>query len=87
MLIRGDAYLCDQRHAEAIAEYQAAADLYIGAGFALRAAAVLRQVVEIIEKAAPEHAEARGRALQALLHCYTALGLTSEAEEVRRLLN
>jgi hypothetical protein len=86
-LRRGDALARDERYGEAIAEYQEVADLYVGAGFTLRAAAVLRQVVAIIDRSLPDLAEARTRALRGLLHCYTVLGLTTDADNVRRRLN
>lgn len=82
-----DGHLREARYTEAVDEYQAAADAYIAAGFALKAAAVLRQIVEISERSDPAVAAARTRALRGLLGCYTDLGLTTDADEVRRLLN
>lgn len=87
VLRRADDLLRGQRYAEAVDEYQAAADAYAHGGFTLKAVAVLRQIVEIADRSAPELAGARARALRGLLGCYTDLGLTTDADAVRRLLN
>ncbi len=83
---RGDRLLRDERYAESVAEYIAAAEAYFAAGFALKAVAVFGQVVAIVDRSAPELAVARTQALLRLLQCYTTLGLALDAEETRRRL-
>lgn len=86
-LRRADDLLREERYAEAVDEYQGAADAYLEGGFALKAVAVLRQIVEITDRSPSDLAGARTRALGGLLGCYTDLGLTVDADAVRRLLN
>jgi hypothetical protein len=86
-LRRADDLLREERYAEAVDAYQAAADAYMEAGFALKALAVLRQIVEIADRSPSELRSARTRALMGLLRGYTSLGSTLEADAVRRLLD
>jgi hypothetical protein len=86
-LRRADELLREARYAEAVAEYGLVAETYAAAGFALKSAAIWKQIVGIVDRSAPELAEVRTRSLRGLLAAYTALGLTSEANEVRQRLN
>lgn len=84
---RADSLVRDERYAAAVDEYQAVADAYVESGFALKAVAVLRQIVEITNRSPSDLAGARTRALLGLLRCYNTLGLTLDADAVRRLLS
>ena len=86
-LRRADALLREERYAQAVGLHQAVADAFTQGGFVLKAVAVLRQIIDITERAGPELADARRHALRELAQGYTALGLTTDAAETRRRLD
>ena len=83
----GDALLREGNYAGAVAEYEQAANSSLDSGLTVKAVAVLRQIADIIDRWAPQLVEERTRVLRALLGCFTTLGLTSDADAVRQLLN
>jgi hypothetical protein len=86
-LRRADAMVVAEQLPEAIVEYLAVADYYESQGFLVKSLAVLRRVLELTERTEAAGSDGRTRALLGLLRGYTKLGLASEAEAVRALLD
>jgi hypothetical protein len=80
-----DRALREGRVDDAVRGYLDAGRLLAARGFALKAVAVLRQVVEIAA-AEPRLAAARAEAWRGLVEGYDALGLRAEAAEARKHL-
>jgi tetratricopeptide (TPR) repeat protein len=78
LLLLGDRLLREGRYAEAIAAYHPVASYYLDQGFALRAVAVLKQIVQIANRD-PGLAVHAAPALRMLVAGYRALGLEGEA--------
>jgi tetratricopeptide (TPR) repeat protein len=75
----GDLFLRDAKYAEAIETYENVAHVYTEQNALLKAIRVYRQILEIIDKKAPNLLERFGYVLPRLAEHYTALGLTSDA--------
>lgn len=75
----GDLFLRDAKFAEAIETYESVAHVYTEQNALLKAIRVYRQILEIIDKKAPNLLERFGYVLPRLAEHYTALGLTSDA--------
>ncbi|UQA61694.1 tetratricopeptide repeat protein [Polyangium aurulentum] len=75
----GDLFLRDAKYAEAIETYESVAHVYTEQNALLKAIRVYRQILEIIDKKAPNLLERFGYVLPRLAEHYTALGLTSDA--------
>jgi hypothetical protein len=58
-------------HADAIAIYQSVADEFLTQGARLKAIALSRSVVQIVDKAAPELVDERARAIRRLADLLT----------------
>ncbi|WP_438042779.1 hypothetical protein [Sorangium sp. So ce128] len=86
LLRRADSLMRAGRWSEAVELYESAADALERGGFDLKSVAVSRQIVAIIAASAPELTVARVAALTRLERLYTRLGLSTEAEDVRRSL-
>jgi hypothetical protein len=76
----------DGRYATAVQTYLFVAAHFADEGFALKAAALLRQVVDVVDRHAPELADSGQHALERLVELYSGLGLQDEADEARRRL-
>ncbi len=79
LLRDGDALVRDGRYDVALRRYAAAARLLEGAGFALKAVAVLKQIRQIVTNHAPAEHDAEEDARRRLPVLYRSLGLESEA--------
>lgn len=86
-LKRADDLLRQGKHAAAVAVYLDAADVLADNGHALKAVAIQKQTLEIVERSTPHDAAARSRALRGLLSAYATLGMESEAAATRRKLD
>ena len=75
-----------QKYADATALYQSVAHDYAVAGFALKAIAVSKGIVHIVDHYAPDLIDARVVALRRLAALYEALGLDAELDKTRQLL-
>jgi hypothetical protein len=76
-----------KRYADVIAIYQSVAQDYTDWGFALKAIAVSRVIVEIVDQYAPDLAAERAIALKRLLSLQIALGLDDQAEQMCGILS
>jgi tetratricopeptide (TPR) repeat protein len=78
----GDLYIRANQYADAINTYEGVAKIYTQQGHALKAIAVYKQIRQIIDKYAPDLADAFSHVLPRLAELYTQLGLTSDAAGV-----
>ncbi len=73
-------------HARAVDAYLPVAFHYADAGFALKAIAILRKVVSIIDRDVPDLVDVRLQALRRLEVLYSDLGLSEDAAAIRKLI-
>jgi hypothetical protein len=82
-LHEADRLVRDGQYAEAVSAYMLIADHFADTGVPLKRVAILKQVVKLIDDAAPALADARSRATEQLAAIQVDLGLSADGVRIR----